>query len=198
MWRAGREAGLGGSRGLSWGLWGPLGGPPGPPRRTTEEALAAPGRLWRPLGVFGGLWASRRQPLGGSGGLRELLRASPDVLNRLLSFALSHMLTQTLHPDVLPVPALTGFQKAPFAQEAHRFLKNYGPHFWPEGHHFGLEGRFAHKKCMFVASQFLVLFLEEPSYFCKSLQKNVRVRSSALWGFCGPLLGHDEKHSFPS
>ena len=82
VWRAGLGAGLGGSRGLSWGLSGPLGGPPRPPRRTTEEALAAPGRLWRPLGVFGGLCG----PLGGFGGLRGLLRASPDGLSRLLSF----------------------------------------------------------------------------------------------------------------
>ena len=82
VWRVGLGAGLGGSRGLSWSLSGPLGGPPRPPRRTTEEALAAPGRLWRPLGVFGGLCG----PLGGFGGLRGLLRASPDGLSRLLSF----------------------------------------------------------------------------------------------------------------
>ena len=75
------------------GLSGPFGCPPGPPRRTTEEAQAAPGKLRRPLGVFLGLWASRGQPLGGSGGLRGL-KASPDVLSRLLSFAMSRMLAK--------------------------------------------------------------------------------------------------------
>ncbi len=62
---------LGASPGASEGLSGPLGGPPGPPRRTTEEAQAAPGR------VFEGLWASTGQPLGGSGDLRGLLRLPP-------------------------------------------------------------------------------------------------------------------------
>ena len=28
VWRAGRDAGLGGSRGVSWGLWGPFGADP--------------------------------------------------------------------------------------------------------------------------------------------------------------------------
>ena len=59
MWRAGLGAGLGGSRGLFWGLWGPLGG-------GVWEFLGS-------LGASGGLWVARRVPQarpqkGGSGG----------------------------------------------------------------------------------------------------------------------------------
>ena len=97
------------------------------------------------------------------------------------SAALSCVLTKLSILTCFPFPALPGFQKAPFAREAHRFFKNYGPHFWPEGHHFGLEGRFARKNCMFFAGQFLVLFLEEPSYSCKSLQKTCGCAHPSFW-----------------
>ncbi len=195
--RAGRDAGLGGSRGLSWGLWGPLGGPPGPPRRITEEVLAAPGRLWRPLVVFGVLWASTGQPLGGSGGLRGLLRASPDVLSRLLSFVLSHMLTQTLHHDVLPVPALTGSIAMGWDQaRLRRICKNQKrsrcvPFFEKHDPPFVARKPFRIVKHMVFGMTVFGPFSQGPS-------KHVWVRFSAIRGARGPLLRPRRKHSSPS
>ena len=93
VWRAGRGAGLGSSRGLSWGscgplsplggglwgrlgasrlsgrIWGSLGGPPGPPSETPKEVLEG---FWGPLGASGGRCGS----LGASGGRCGSLGAS--------------------------------------------------------------------------------------------------------------------------
>ena len=63
VWRAGRGAGLRGSRGLSWGAFGPSGG-------LWLGSLGASGNLWGPLGASGWLAGSpKRDPKGGAGGV---------------------------------------------------------------------------------------------------------------------------------
>ncbi len=63
---AGRRAW--GALGASPGASGPSRGPLVPPRRTTKEALAAPGGLWRPLGLLGASGWPGRSPTGDSQG----------------------------------------------------------------------------------------------------------------------------------
>ena len=63
VWRAGRGAGL-------WGLGvspGASRGPAGTPKEDYRGGSGSSWRLWRPLGVFGSMWASGGQPPGGSG-----------------------------------------------------------------------------------------------------------------------------------
>ena len=57
VWRAGRDAGLGGSGGVSWGLWGPLGADPQTPK---ENYRGGSGSSWETLATSGGL----RGPVG--------------------------------------------------------------------------------------------------------------------------------------
>ena len=64
VWRAGRDAGLGGSRGVSWGLWGPLGAfRQGELQRRLRQLLGDSGDVWgssRACGPLGGsLWGAR-------------------------------------------------------------------------------------------------------------------------------------------
>ena len=60
VWRAGRDAGLGGSRGVSWGLWGPLGAFRGPAGTPKENYRGGSGSSWETLATSGGL----RGPVG--------------------------------------------------------------------------------------------------------------------------------------
>ena len=125
VWRAGRGAGLGGSRGLSWGLWGPLGASRGPAGTPEENYRGGSGSSWETLATSGGL---RRlvglyeAASGGLWGFPGTFKASPDVLSRSLSFCSVPHAHTFFHFDVLPVPSSSRFVKGPWRSRGVPFL----------------------------------------------------------------------------
>ena len=114
---------------------------------------------------------------GGLWGFPGTFKASPDVLSRLLSFALSRMLTKNSFLTCLPFqlfqvcwgqfgPVFAGFVNRPFRSRCVSFLNKFGPY-------FGADGRFTSPSTLCCAPPWFFLI-------CLELSKNALVRSFAL------------------